>query len=525
MVRMGDERVAVRRDPLLDLLRAVGCATTERAAVAAAARLVADLIGDDATVVRLWRPDSAGRLRPTDPVAGAAARSLAGRRREVFREEVPVFIEAGAGHDLGLALLPLPSTDGCLGVLEIQGGREAVMRGRHELVSVAGQLSIALRRQDDQRRHQREIETLQATATLAHELLAATEPEQAIKLVVDFLWLGFRAPLAVWSGGAGELELVTTRGLSDEGRRALRRDLETLDSWERLEAGRREDVERRFARAVGTDRVAVADAVEALVLVDGADPGLRASLDVVGPLLREVLEVIDVAASVQRRDDRLDVGIAWTAHELRGPLLGVRAAIDLQISRAQGEDAAMLRRSLAELDQVLGSTEEILGWAVGSRRMQRRNVNVVRLVREAIASCRMDPGGDRIVLAAPRSVVAPVDSIPVRAAVANLVRNALAHSASDQPVTVTVSAGDDQLEVSVADRGSGVGEGEREAIFEAFVRGAREDGGRRGGLGLFIVRRVAEAHSGRVWVESSGAGATFRLTLPLSRREARQCAS
>jgi signal transduction histidine kinase len=70
--------------------------------------------------------------------------------------------------------------------------------------------------------------------------------------------------------------------------------------------------------------------------------------------------------------------------------------------------------------------------------------------------------------------------------------------------------------VKVSDRGPTIPGDERETIFDPFVRG-RSAGGRPGnGLGLFVARRVAEAHGGALWNEPDHAGATFVLRLPLT---------
>jgi len=78
------------------------------------------------------------------------------------------------------------------------------------------------------------------------------------------------------------------------------------------------------------------------------------------------------------------------------------------------------------------------------------------------------------------------------------------------------------MHLSVADSGPGIPEEDLPYIFERFYRGdrsrARESGG--SGLGLAIVRRLVEAHGGRVWAENKeGAGATFTIALPLAAAE------
>jgi signal transduction histidine kinase len=109
-------------------------------------------------------------------------------------------------------------------------------------------------------------------------------------------------------------------------------------------------------------------------------------------------------------------------------------------------------------------------------------------------------------------------------AVRNLVRNALAYSSPGSEVKVSVITEQEAVTVSVANRGPGIPEGEEEAIFDPFVRGeaALQTGARGSGLGLFITRRIAEAHGGEVWVDSSPRGTTFYLQLPVANGKCRE---
>jgi len=75
------------------------------------------------------------------------------------------------------------------------------------------------------------------------------------------------------------------------------------------------------------------------------------------------------------------------------------------------------------------------------------------------------------------------------------------------------------VEVRVADHGAGVPIGDRERIFEEFVRADGRPDSSGTGLGLAIVRALVAAHEGRVWYEeTAGGGATFAFRLPGSRR-------
>ena len=109
------------------------------------------------------------------------------------------------------------------------------------------------------------------------------------------------------------------------------------------------------------------------------------------------------------------------------------------------------------------------------------------------------------------------DRDAIKRALANLLDNALRHSPTGAPVRVAAARRNGWAVLSVADDGPGLTEDERERVFERFWRSdsarSRESGG--AGLGLAIVRRIAESHGGDVDVTSTpGAGSLFELRLP-----------
>lgn len=218
-----------------------------------------------------------------------------------------------------------------------------------------------------------------------------------------------------------------------------------------------------------------------------------------------------------RRAELADMGLALTAHEIRGPLLGVRAGLETLLRRASAdpEEVDLLRRAVRELEHLAGATEELLVWAAGVRSPERRSGDVVAVVHEAVDACRLETGVDRVVVHAPYVLYARIDATQLRSAVANLVRNALAYA--DPGTKVEVTAGDegDAVRISVRNEGPAIPASQRLRIFDPFVRGNVAGGaGRRSGLGLYIARRVAEEHGGRIWVESDPSGATFHMRLP-----------
>ncbi len=120
-----------------------------------------------------------------------------------------------------------------------------------------------------------------------------------------------------------------------------------------------------------------------------------------------------------------------------------------------------------------------------------------------------------------------MDYVQIGQVVTNLLENAIRYTPTGSPITICIEVHEDCLQVSVADRGSGVPLAERERIFDKFYRVHREaraaDADRGSGLGLAVSKGVIEAHYGRIWVEErAGGGATFCFTLPMGDIEGEQ---
>jgi two-component system phosphate regulon sensor histidine kinase PhoR len=107
------------------------------------------------------------------------------------------------------------------------------------------------------------------------------------------------------------------------------------------------------------------------------------------------------------------------------------------------------------------------------------------------------------------------DGAAVSQALVNLLDNAVKYSATSKEVAVSVDVCEEGVDIEVADRGIGIPASEQARIFDRFYRVPNANGKGGYGLGLFLVRHIAEAHGGRVDVESEpGHGSRFRLSLP-----------
>ena len=250
----------------------------------------------------------------------------------------------------------------------------------------------------------------------------------------------------------------------------------------------------------------------------GADP-LREPIRSIQSLLTDVIHHLDAVAWARRRDDDLEAALAMTAHELREPMLAAKAQIDsILYEGALGADHRdRLRRSRKELEALVELAEAMLRWAATGETPPLRRTDLVALVRPLVTSANQDAGLQRVVLKAPETAVVRAARPHLRAAVANIVGNALAYSPAGAQVVVRIAARADVVSISVEDQGPGVDADDVRAIFDPFVRRGQTHRPRNGrGLGLYIARQIVEAHNGRIWLASGSGdgGAMFHIELP-----------
>ena len=151
--------------------------------------------------------------------------------------------------------------------------------------------------------------------------------------------------------------------------------------------------------------------------------------------------------------------------------------------------------------------------------MKSEAVDIVKLVADATASAQVSGPNHPITLIAPNSEVFMLgEEVRIHQVLANLLANARAHTPDGTPIAVMITSNDDEVSISVADKGPGISEVDQKRIFERFYRAdsSRSRSGEDGtGLGLSIVEAVMQAHGGTVSVESElGKGTKFTLTFP-----------
>jgi signal transduction histidine kinase len=204
------------------------------------------------------------------------------------------------------------------------------------------------------------------------------------------------------------------------------------------------------------------------------------------------------------------------AHEIRGPLCAARLALEhaLSVGGRQGVVGDMVHRAWRELDVLGNLVERLFTWGVGLDRITPSRVDFALLIREAVESSVLETGQDRVDVSIAGRLMVDADPVELRAAVANVVRNALMYSPADTRVDVAAAVDGRQAVLRIADEGPGISAAEKEIIFGAFVQGdlGRASGG---GIGLFMARSIIEGLGGSISCESNGEGSVFQIRLPL----------
>jgi len=237
-----------------------------------------------------------------------------------------------------------------------------------------------------------------------------------------------------------------------------------------------------------------------------------------------ILSDISSLARAQRENRSKDEFLAMLAHELRNPLGAIQGAVHALALMNQTEPMALratgiIKRQVLHMARLVDDLLDVGRAVTGKIVLKRQPVNLAESVRATISSLASgNPNHRPQIEVMTEPVWVSGDAVRLEQIVGNLVSNALKFTRSDGVIRVFVGREGDDAVLRVADQGIGIPPDMLPKIFDLFVQAHHTIDRSRGGLGigLTLVRRLAELHGGTVQAasEGDGRGSTFTVRLP-----------
>ena len=255
--------------------------------------------------------------------------------------------------------------------------------------------------------------------------------------------------------------------------------------------------------------------------ISATDLSQRIALDGPPDELRRLADTFDdMLDRLDRSFDAQRGFVEDASHELRNPLAVIRSNLDTTLADpdATTEDyrfvAEQVSRSVERMSRVV---DDLVTFARHETRPQHLTlVDIGELAHQAAAEFEGYAANQNITLTlyAPSGLLALGDAGSLRQALANLLSNALSVAPAGSEVRITAGGEGAWIWVAVEDQGPGIPAAEQERVFQRFQRGRQASAEGRG-LGLAIVRQIAESHRGEARLTSTeGFGSTFTILLP-----------
>ncbi|HEX8917595.1 MAG TPA: HAMP domain-containing sensor histidine kinase, partial [Chloroflexota bacterium] len=223
-----------------------------------------------------------------------------------------------------------------------------------------------------------------------------------------------------------------------------------------------------------------------------------------------------------------DQFLSIVSHELRTPLTTIKGYAQMLRRKITGDPQA--ERFADNIDAQVGRLARLVDDLLDVTRFSRQQFELMpqqmdlRPVLEDVTSrFRVVASRHKIDLLLDRGAFEGLwDHDRLEQVLNNLVSNAIKYSPSGGRVVISTRHEDDYVVVAVRDQGQGIPEEDQQHLFERFFRGRAEGQDVKGlGLGLYVTRRIIEAHGGRIWVSSRpGEGSEFSFSLPLQPQQA-----
>ena len=214
-------------------------------------------------------------------------------------------------------------------------------------------------------------------------------------------------------------------------------------------------------------------------------------------------------------------------HDLRTPLTSIKGAASTLLAGGASETdthelLSIIDEETDRLNGLISEATEMAQLDAQQVQIHMHPVSVRHLVDAALETCAWVKAQHEVKIEVTPDLRVEVDEVFFQKVLCNLLENAAKYSGAGTPIRVSAEEMDDQISISVADRGIGIDASEQALIFERFYRARPHEGKPSGtGMGLAISRAIVEAHGGELRVTSQPErGSVFTVTLHAARAAA-----
>lgn len=244
-------------------------------------------------------------------------------------------------------------------------------------------------------------------------------------------------------------------------------------------------------------------------------------------LVRRDLDLKRAYRELEEMDERKSEFVSIAAHQLRTPLSAIRWAHQMLLAgeagEMSGEQTVILQQAQQSIVKMIGLVNDLLNadhLEYDKVVFNHQSINLDQAILDVVAELRPMAQGRYITISTDLNTnQKPIfcDVSRIKEALLNVLNNAIKYSYPKTDIVVRSKAESDHVVVSITDRGIGIPEKYHARIFEKFTRAdnAQRIDADGSGLGMFIARKIVEAHSGKIsFTSSENEGTTFYIELP-----------
>lgn len=233
-----------------------------------------------------------------------------------------------------------------------------------------------------------------------------------------------------------------------------------------------------------------------------------------------------MAAQIETTVKTLQQFVADAAHEIKTPITAMRTNLELAESGVTDErirsDLVLAQHELNRLERLTSSLLALARLESGENKTDHAPLDLSAMVRqmhEQFASRAEQAGITLEIVGAATPVAIQGDREQIIRMLENLIENAVKFTPEEGQVTLTLEKQQKTVQLHVTDTGIGIPKDDMERMFARFHRGRNAAAYPGNGLGLVIVKTIVDDHEGSIAVQSSPAGTTFTVTLPLEKSQ------